>query len=117
MCYEYDDYPEFSDTAARTARKVHRCDECREDVGVGERYLRHLLIWDYGPETFCVCRRCVYDLLRIRQAELAAGCEWGNSLPAIGELREALHERGWQPTPCDQVPAEFDVAQYMEAEA
>ena len=113
MCYEYDGYYDVCTTLARRARKAHRCDECDQVIAVGERYLCTDALWDGAWITHRQCRRCVYDRLRIQSAELAAGCRISEAQPADGGLREALRDRDWEPTPCDQVPAEFDVMQYL----
>lgn len=117
MCFEYDGYYDVCTTMARRARKAHRCNECGQAIAAGERYLCTDALWDGEWMTHRQCRRCVYDRLRIRRQELADGCRIYEAEPPDGELLLALRWRDWQPTPCDQVPAEFDVEQYMEAEA
>ncbi len=42
-----------------TARKVHRCGECREDILPGETYERVRGIWDGVPGTEKTCARCL----------------------------------------------------------
>lgn len=113
MCYEFDFYYIACRVLARRARKQHRCDECSGTIAAGERYLCTDALAEDGPITHRQCRRCVFDRMRIRQAELAAGCFHGEAEPGDGDLFEALYDRDWQPTPCDQVPAEFDVAEYL----
>lgn len=41
-----------------TARKEHKCCECRGTIRVGEKYHRHHGIWAGDAETFKVCLDC-----------------------------------------------------------
>lgn len=48
-----------------TARKIHKCCECNQDIIPGERYRRVVSVADYGLESaaFCtVCERLGSDL-------------------------------------------------------
>lgn len=55
---EGDDNAAFCDARVVTARKPHRCCECRETIPVGERYERTAGKWDGTVSTFCTCLVC-----------------------------------------------------------
>lgn len=42
----------------RTARKEHRCCECRGVIKKGERYNYHSGVWEGDPQAFKVCVDC-----------------------------------------------------------
>jgi hypothetical protein len=54
-----EDGPSCSTTKVRTARKVHRCCECREDITVGTKYEYVSGIWDGRPGAYKTCLSCV----------------------------------------------------------
>ena len=107
MCYYTDDYCEFWRVEYPKAKKPHRCCECGELIEVGEVYERIRYIFEGDPGVDKQCRRCKFDRSRIIEYELAAGCKRHEAEPLNGELRSALYELNWEPTPKDQVPAEF----------
>lgn len=76
---DVDEYPEFYRAEYPTARKAHKCCECKGDILPGQTYLRETGKWDGGIERFKTCLPCQ----RIR----AAYCPGGYS---IGGLRKAL---------------------------
>lgn len=43
----------------RTARKEHRCYECRETIKPGDRYEYFSGIWDGKPSAYKTCASCV----------------------------------------------------------
>jgi hypothetical protein len=88
MCFEYDDYPEFTDDRVVAARKSHRCDECRAVISPGERYYYHS------------GKSC---------GELAEGCHWNEAWPPLGGLAGHLIDSGMGRTPPGDVPATFQV--------
>lgn len=61
MSYDcYCDYerPEFYSAITRTARRAHRCYECRGFIQPGERYKRVTGKWDGTFDTHATCQRC-----------------------------------------------------------
>ncbi len=48
-----------SSTVVRTARKEHRCYECREPITRGTKYEYLSGIWDGSPSAFKTCLSCV----------------------------------------------------------
>ena len=59
MCmYDGDDPPAFYNATTPTARKAHRCCECRRTIEPGERYESVTAKWDMGVSTYKTCRHC-----------------------------------------------------------
>lgn len=48
-----------SRSVTRTARKEHRCYECRETIVPGQKYEYCSGIWDGSPSAFKTCLSCV----------------------------------------------------------
>lgn len=46
------------DTTWRTARKEHRCEECRRTIAPGERYLRHAIGGEGTVSVYLHCSHC-----------------------------------------------------------
>lgn len=52
------DQPSFYTTGWRTARKLHRCCECRRVITPGERYEHWSGKWSEGMHTYKTCAEC-----------------------------------------------------------
>lgn len=50
--------PSLFRSVERTARKQHKCCECRQEIKPGERYRYSFGIWDSKPETYKQCLTC-----------------------------------------------------------
>ena len=53
------DSPSAFRSTVRTARKTHRCVECRREITQGDRYEFASGVWDGSPSSFKTCLRCV----------------------------------------------------------
>ena len=109
MCFEYDGYNEFQSDSVVTARKAHRCYECRATIEPGDKYHYHTGKFDGRFFAFKVCRRCDYDRVRVVEHELAEGCRWDEAWCPIGGLSEYLSESGMGRTRPEDVPVSFQV--------
>lgn len=59
-CYcDYDEPPSLYQRELRTARKEHRCKECRRRIQPGERYERVFGIWGGDPDVYNTCPHCL----------------------------------------------------------
>jgi hypothetical protein len=81
------DLPEVYALDYPTARKEHRCCECRGVIRKGEKYYKHHGIWDHEPAEFKVCAEC--EELRKRADAEVAHCE---DMTAFGQLYETVFE-------------------------
>ena len=85
-CYCDFDPPEFySARRIKSARKPHRCEECRREIKPGESYEVHNGKWEGAFDTFIWCSHCA-DL-----------CAWARiSVPCFcwyfGDLHENLRD-------------------------
>ncbi len=70
-----------------TARKDHKCCECRGTILAGEKYHKHHGIWDGSASTFKVCEDC--ESLRAEVDKDERDPEW---LTAFGNLYESVFE-------------------------
>lgn len=52
------DAPSAFRQVTRTARKVHKCCECRRQIVVGEKYVYSSGIWSGDPSDFKQCALC-----------------------------------------------------------
>jgi hypothetical protein len=109
MCFDYDDYPEFTEDRVVTARKPHKCSECRLLIAPGEKYHYHTGKFDGNFYVEKVCRRCDYDRFRVVEHELAEGCHWNEAWPPLGGLVDHLVESEMGQTVPEDVPASFQV--------
>lgn len=91
MCYDVET-PDFCRCEVVTARKEHRCDECRRIIGRGETYERFFGVMYGDPYTAKTCSGCLDIRDEVLRHERAMGCEWNQSLPPIGELLSAWRE-------------------------
>ncbi len=55
---DHDSSPDFHTEAVVTARKAHRCTECREVIPAGAQYERTSGKWDGRMETLKTCLPC-----------------------------------------------------------
>ena len=78
---------EFYSSDTVTARKPHKCYECRQVIPVGARYFKESGKWDGMFESFSTCLMCA-------EIRTAFTCNDGNTAICYGELwyeiREAL---------------------------
>lgn len=87
------DAPKVCVTVMRTARKSHRCCECRREIARGQRYEFTSGIWDRRPDSFKTCEACL--ILREHVlAETDSMCwEFGRLLDDASEsARESVSE-------------------------
>lgn len=109
MCFEYDGHIEFQDHRVVTARKEHKCGECRMIIAKGEKYAYTSGLYDGGFSVDKVCRRCEYDRNRVVEHELAEGCDWSDAWPPFGQLNQALWDSDLGQTKPEDVPASFQI--------
>lgn len=64
MC-DFDEYPDFYNSAWRRARKGHDCCACGETIRAGDLYRHTTGKWDGTVETFKSCARCWSMLMTI----------------------------------------------------
>ena len=70
---------------SRTARKQHKCCECRGFIQIGERYHYHSGVWDGKPASFKVCPEC--DELRDYMDE---GVPFDEEKTGLGDIAGSL---------------------------
>ena len=70
-----------------TARKEHKCYECRGAIRPGEKYRKHHGIWDGQPGDYKVCDQCE-DLRTL----VDAGVAHSEDKTAFGQLYETVFE-------------------------
>ncbi|MHC1701784.1 MAG: hypothetical protein AB9900_12585 [Humidesulfovibrio sp.] len=87
--YDYSDcnMPTATREGLRTARKAHKCGECRETIQPGEQYRYESGIWDGEPASFKTCLDC----LDLRNQFCCQGWEYGRVREMI---REEIDECG-----------------------
>ena len=74
MCYcDYDESPEFFSDKERTARKAHKCNECRGPIHPGERYKIRTGKWDGEFSAYKQCVACT-DLEDYVKAHVPCMC-------------------------------------------
>lgn len=93
MCF-YDDGEHASVwiQSEPTARKEHRCCECKGAIAKGQKYLKVNYVFDGSAGTFKVCKSCEDVREEIARVEKSRGCHGSESICPIGELRDAIHE-------------------------
>lgn len=88
-CCQEGDEPAVAVSAWRTAKRAHRCCECREPINPGERYQHVRGLWDGDWLTFKTCAECVdtrqqvYDMAGFVPAYGSAACCF------VEEMRES----------------------------
>jgi len=80
VCNDTGDIPEFVTEKLVTAKKIHKCCECKEYILPGQKYEVVKGKWDGQFDTFKTCLPC----RTIRQEH----CSWW----VYGNLREDLRE-------------------------
>lgn len=78
---DVDCYPEFSTTKVVTARKLHKCCECDEQIKPGEKYELVQGKWEGQMDKFNTCIPCS----NIRNDYCPNGYEFGGLSEAIWE--------------------------------
>jgi hypothetical protein len=91
-CYCDYDEPRFYCKTERTARKVHRCDECGARVQPGEKY-EHVAAYQDGMNTYKTCARCL-DLRQWTKAHVPCFCWYHFSMieNAVETCQHYAHE-------------------------
>jgi len=80
------DMPKTCNVTFRTARKDHRCCECRRPIVKGERYEYTSGVWD-EPASFKTCADCAATR---RTWSAVAWAEDGDCGPCLGDLFQYL---------------------------
>lgn len=85
-CYCDYDRPDACVVTMRTARKPHRCYECRNHIQPGEQYQRRWAIFDGRASTYNTCARCI-ALAEYAKAHFPCLCWlWGDLLHEADEM-------------------------------
>lgn len=84
--------PRVYEEYMRTAKKTHRCCECRLPIHPGERYQDVFGVWDGEADQFKTCSTCLWFRERLVSHELEVGCSVYESYPGFGELWEAVYD-------------------------
>lgn len=92
MCFIDNEEPSFIETEDRTARKEHRCCECRVIIGRGEKYESTRGVWGGDFEHFKTCMFCAEKRDIIIREEYRRGCDGVEACPPFGHLRQAWRE-------------------------
>lgn len=97
MCFtDFDGYdPSVFDETTPIAKNEHVCSECGETIVKGAKYKRVFGVWDGDAKSFKICDPCDALRERIRDHELAEGCDEDESLCPFGYLREYLANRDY----------------------
>lgn len=86
------DAPSFYVAEVRTARKTHKCEECRNLILPGDKYEHVRGKWDY-VDTFKTCSHCV-DLRTWTKNNVPCLC-WAHG-NLLDDCREAVQEAAWR---------------------
>lgn len=78
----------------RTARKAHRCCECRREIVKGERYHYTFGVWQGKPNTYKTCAQCA-------EIRVAFSCDsawifgelWNNLSDGFGRITTGCFEK------------------------
>jgi hypothetical protein len=80
--------PDVYNETERTARKQHRCSECRRDrIRKGDRYFSISGLWDGKWERYRICTRCRWAIRRYN-----AEVHYDDAI-GFTQLWESLRER------------------------
>ena len=72
------------------ARKRHRCNECRQDILLGERYERVRAIWDNEPAVVKTCLSCLEIRERVEASKTWGFCWCHGTL--LEDVRQEVEE-------------------------
>jgi len=91
---DYDGSYEFYEQEIRTARKTHRCIECRREIPVGEKYERVAGKFDGDFFSDCTCMPCA----EIAEAFYCDGpriahCLWDDMDAVMGDLTTSCFDK------------------------
>lgn len=78
------EWPQAFQQLTRTAKKQHKCCECKLAINAGDKYEYSSGVWDGKPSSFKTCLSCV----EIRDEYTASTGE----PTAFGELGSTIHE-------------------------
>lgn len=97
MSHSFDETYRLYEEQLPRARKSHRCDACKEEIRVGDRYARVFVLDTDGAETVKRCLRCqtIHEHLR----EMDPGETWPAERLDCGED----YEEHWGGTPPDEI--------------
>ena len=85
MCDCDSDAPTLYRETNRTARKEHKCCECKRIITESEPYQHVVGVWDGEIRTFKTCAQC---------AAMRANLTYQHCAPCFTELGEAAYEAG-----------------------
>lgn len=80
---DVDEAPSVFSETVRTARKPHKCEECRETIQPGSKYLYESGCWDGSWSSFSTCARCA----NVRRDYFKGGWLYGN---CVEDFRETF---------------------------
>jgi hypothetical protein len=83
MCDCDHEHPSVGHQERPTARKRHKCCECRGWIEPGETYTKTWGVWEGDAQTFKQCRDCI-DLV------VWAEKDGGDVCPSFGDLHQAV---------------------------
>lgn len=91
--------PRVWDDHTVTARKVHRCDDCREDISKGERYVAASGLYEDGWESFkfhveCRTWAAAYQTWHKAYWGDDCGAPLGRLVEYLWEAHLEMHGRG-----------------------
>ncbi len=92
MCFDYDEYCEFSVVTLVKTRKAHVCCACSRKIGVGELAQSHSGKFDGNMFSDHLCGECHLTIYRIHFHELEEGCRDWESWCAPHDLFDYCHE-------------------------
>lgn len=81
MCFDNDEYAEFSNSGIVTARKDHKCDWCRKPILKGQQYQHNSGKFDGSFFSTKICNPCFQDTMTIVRHEIDEGCRWHEAWP------------------------------------
>lgn len=89
MCFDVEQ-PDVFHAKNRTARKEHKCGECRAMIGRGEKYEHAWGVWCGKPGKHKTCMACVAMREAVERHEYAMGCDLEESSPPFGQVLAAF---------------------------
>jgi hypothetical protein len=79
---------EFSNSEVVTARKPHRCDECRATIHPGQKYERYTSKYDGDISTTKSCSKCI----KLRELIYKRADHSEESAPFVGCLYQTIED-------------------------